>query len=316
MTAASPSLPPPRWLRVLRNPLSRIVLFALALIGFSMLAYRLFPPADIEMDALIRDGGGELWRHAIRAIAPACLAYWLLVRVVEGRKVSELAPRKLPSALVGWLVGMGIMLATAGALALFGAYRINGIHENVNLIAPLIVLGLAPGIAEEIVTRGVLYRVVEDGLGTWAALAISAIFFGGMHLGNPNASPWSSTAIAIEAGLLLGLAYAWTRSLWFCFGLHAAWNFTQGPLLDIPVSGVELTGWLDASVSGPEWLSGGAFGAEASVLTVLLCTSLAAWFGWCALRCGHIRPPFWSRNDETRPRLEGRVKPSASESVV
>lgn len=308
--------PVPLWLRILRNPLSRILLFGLAFIGFSLLAYRLLPPADMKIDALLRDGGVELWRHAIRAIAPAVLAYWLLVRVVEGRKISELAPRKLPSALVGWLVGMGIMLVTAALLALFGVYRVNGVHEGVNLLAPLIVLALAPGIAEEIVARGVLYRVVEDGLGTWAALAISAIFFGGMHLGNPNASPWSSTAIAIEAGLLLGLAYAWTRSLWFCFGLHAAWNFTQGPLLDIPVSGIELTGWLDASVSGPEWLSGGAFGAEASVLTVFLCTSLAAWFGWRALRCGHIRPPFWRRDEATRERIEGRTERNASENAV
>lgn len=314
MTEAPMSVP--MWLRVLRNPLSRLVLFAVAFIGFSMLAYRVLPPGEMKIDALLRDGGGELWRHAIRSIAPACLAYWLLVRLVEGRKVSELAPRKLPSALVGWLVGMGIMLATAGALALFGAYRVYGVHEGVNLIAPLIVLGLAPGIAEEIVTRGVLYRVVEDGLGTWAALAISAIFFGGMHLGNPNATTWSSVAIAIEAGLLLGLAYAWTRSLWFCFGLHAAWNFTQGPLLDIPVSGVELTGWLDASVSGPEWLSGGAFGAEASVLTVMLCTSLAAWFGWRAHRSGHLRRPWWRRSDAEQPRLEVESVDSPGNNAV
>lgn len=308
--------PVPLWLRILRNPLSRLVLFAVTFIGLSMLAYRLLPPADLEMDALLRDGGGELWRHAIRSLAPAVLAYWLLVRLVEGRKVSELAPRKLPTAVVGWLIGMGIMLATAAVLALFGVYRVHGVHEGVNLLAPLIVLGLVPGIAEEIVTRGVLYRVVEDGLGTWAALAISAIFFGGMHLGNPNATTWSSIAIAIEAGLLLGLAYAWTRSLWFCFGLHAAWNFTQGPLLDIPVSGVELTGWLDASVSGPEWLSGGAFGAEASVLTVVLCTSLAAWFGWRARRCGHLRQPWWRRDDASLARLEGRAEPPVGDRTV
>lgn len=308
--------PVPLWLRILRNPLSRIVLFALAWIGLTVVMHRLLPPSGMTVSQALRDTSSELWLSAIRSLVPAVLAYWLMVRLVEGRKVSELAARKLPSAGIGWLVGMGIMLAAAALLALFGAYRVHGLNENVNLLAPLIVLGVLPGITEEIIVRGVLYRVIEDGLGSWAALAFSAAVFGGMHLANPNATAWSSTAIAIEAGLLLGLAYAWTRSLWFCIGLHAAWNFTQGPLLDIPVSGIELTGWLDATVSGPEWISGGAFGAEASVLTVLLCTTLAAWFGLRAHRSGRLRRPFWRRNESTRPRLEGRVEPVAEERAV
>lgn len=88
--------------------------------------------------------------------------------------------------------------------------------------------GLGAGIGEEILFRGVLFRIVEEGLGTWAALLVSALFFGAVHLGNPGATLWSSATIAIEAGLLFGLLYHVTRSLYLCMGVHAAWNFMQG----------------------------------------------------------------------------------------
>jgi hypothetical protein len=169
------------------------------------------------------------------------------------------------------------------------------VNSNVNWIAPLIVIGILPGITEEIMFRGVLFRIIEDGLGTWIALFLSAIFFGAVHLANPNATTWSSIAIALEAGLLLGMAYAWTRSLWFVMGLHAAWNFTQGTVLGIPVSGVAVKGFMASSTQGNVWLSGGEFGAEASVTTVLICTALAAFFTRKAIEQRRIRPPFWNR---------------------
>lgn len=280
----------------LRNPVSRIVLFVLMAFAIGWLLRKALPAPRLEPQQQLTMTGSALWLSALRSLIPTVLAYWLLVRVIEGRKVTELAPKKLlPHAGVGWLVGMGIMLAAAALMALFGAYRITGMNEAVNLLTPLIVLGVLPGINEEIIFRGVLFRVIEDGLGTWFALALSGLLFGAAHLANPNATWWTSLAIAIEAGLLLGLAYAWTRSLWFCMGLHAAWNFTQGPLLGIAVSGIELKGWLQASTQGPMLLSGGEFGAEASLLTVVLCTSLAGWFGLRALKTGGIRPPFWRR---------------------
>jgi hypothetical protein len=294
--------PPPRWLRVLRNPVVRIVLFVLMMFGFGRLLGLLLPPSGLSIDQAMALGGWPLLRGAVRSLVPVCLAYWLLVRVVEGRRVAELTPRRaLPMAGLGGLVGFALMLLAAGLMAAVGAYRVQGIHHGIDLVAPLVVLGIVPGITEEIVFRGVLFRVVEDGLGTWIALVVSGLLFGLAHLANPNATVWSSLAIAIEAGLLLGMAYAWTRSLWFCMGLHAAWNFTQGPLLGITVSGVGLKGWLQASTQGPTLLSGGEFGAEASLLTVLLCLALAAYFIRRALAAGNIRPPFWrlTRRDPT-----------------
>jgi membrane protease YdiL (CAAX protease family) len=127
-------------------------------------------------------------------------------------------------------------------------------------------------------------------MGTWAALIISALFFGAVHLGNPGATLWSSLAIAIEAGLLFGLLYHVTRSLPLCMGLHAAWNFTQGTIYGIPVSGTDADGWLVSTRSGPDWLSGGVFGAEASVVALALCSLCTVGLLVMALRRGSIIP--------------------------
>ena len=97
-------------------------------------------------------------------------------------------------------------------------------------------------------------------------------------------------AIAIEAGVLLALLYRVTRSLWPCIGLHAAWNVLQGTVFGIPASGTQAHGWLIYSRTGPDWLSGGVFGAEASVVALLTCFMLGI-----ALRRGSIVGPAWRR---------------------
>jgi membrane protease YdiL (CAAX protease family) len=307
ISAVAPQIPAPLWRRIWRHPvtqmLARIVFFIAMVAGLSIAMRWLIPLKPLKgPDEGLGESGSELWLRAIRSLVPVVLAYWLLVRGMERRPVSELAPKKfLIHGSVGWLVGMGIMLVAAGVMALAGAYRVHGVNTDVYLVGPLVVLGIVPGIGEEIISRGILFRVVEEGLGTWIALAISAALFGLAHLANPNATAWSSLAIAIEAGLLLGMAYAWTRSLWFVMGLHAAWNFTQGPLLGIAVSGFGLKGVLDSSTQGPALLSGGEFGAEASLLTLIVCVSLGAWFTRKAIAAGRIKPPFWRDNKAISP---------------
>jgi hypothetical protein len=142
--------------------------------------------------------------------------------------------------------------------------------------------------------RGVLFRMAEEGLGTWAALAISALFFGSAHLANPGATVWSAVAIAIEAGLMLGMVYHVTRSLPLCIGVHAAWNFTLAAVYGGAVSGHDAgSSWLAGKLSGPEWLTGGAFGIEASVVAVALGAAMALGLAAYAMRRGTVVP--WRR---------------------
>ncbi len=283
------------WPWLARAPLTRIVVFAMLLIGLLYVARHMVGPLGLAM-SMGQAPAAQLWSMALLDLLPFVLAYWLLVRWLERRKLDELALRKLvPHTAAGLLLGAGLMLLVTGVLWLVGAYRVVGSHAGAPWVRGLLLMGVLPGVTEEIVSRGVLYRIVEDGMGSWTALAVSSLFFGFMHAMNPNATVWSCIAIAIEAGLLLGLLYTVTRSLYACMGLHAGWNFLQGPVLGIPVSGFDQQGLLVSTLSGPRWLSGGEFGAEASVVSVLLLGAASVGLGIHAVRRGLIKPPFWRR---------------------
>ena len=288
------------WRHPITQLLARILFFALvaAAVGYLLRMAIELPRYQGEggMAKTLTETGATPWLRQLRALLPTVLAYYLLVRLLERRKVDEFAPRKAPAHLAtGWLVGMGVLLAAAAALAIPGYYAVQGTNADASLLAPFLVLGLGAGVGEEIIARGILFRVVEECFGTWFALALSAALFGLGHIANPNATWWSSLAIAVEAGLLLGMAFAWTRSLWFVIALHAAWNFTQGPILGIAVSGIAVDGLLRSTLTGPDMLSGGEFGAEASILTLVICTSLAFFFARKAIAAGRIVRPYWRR---------------------
>ncbi|WP_454085735.1 CPBP family intramembrane glutamic endopeptidase [Georgenia sp. Marseille-Q6866] len=210
----------------------------------------------------------------------AVLMLWLyrfLVGRVERRPVLELAPRGAARrVLTGLAGGLFLAAATIGALALLGAYQVTGWGS---LSDALTVVGMmcAVAVAEEVVFRGVVLRLLEPRWGTWLALGGSSALFGLVHLVNPSASLWGATAIAVEAGLLLGAAYVATRSLWLPIGLHLGWNVTIVAVFGTVTSGAEAHGALvTAGTSGPTWLTGGDFGPEASVVAVLLCSAVTA----------------------------------------
>ena len=122
---------------------------------------------------------------------------------------------------------------------------------------------------EEIIFRGVLFRMIDDRWNTAVALIISSLVFGAMHLFNPGATLWSAVAIAIEAGLVMGAAYKCSGTLWMPIGIHWAWNYVQGNVLGFAVSGNPVHDKVfTAIISGPDWMTGGIFGAEASVPAV------------------------------------------------
>ena len=236
-------------------------------------------PADAVLGALV-------------ACVLGWLAYRVYVKLIERRRGVEFgALRELGSGLV---IGAALFSATIGVLAALGLYTVQGWRDPVVLIAPL-ALSVGAAVIEELLFRGVIFRIIEASLGTWIALVISAALFGLVHLGNPNATWRAAAAISLEAGVMLAAAYVLTRRLWLPIGIHAAWNFTQGGIFSVAVSGGKTDGLLVATLNGPSWLSGGEFGAEASVVAMLLCTALGLWLLVLAARRGNFMAPFWKR---------------------
>lgn len=216
---------------------------------------------------------------------------WLIVRVVGRRKqVTELAAgRAIPELAAGLLIGVVLMSAVIGILALLGMYRVEGLGTVGGVVAGLAV-GIGPGVMEEVLFRGFALRLVDRWTGTVPALAITAIFFGLAHLGNPDATVFGAVAIMVEAGILLGAAYLLTGRLWLAIGIHAAWNFTLGGIYGAEVSGSgRSAGLLRSTISGPSLLTGGEFGVEGSLITILVCGSAGAVLLILARRAGRIR---------------------------
>ena len=279
-----------RWLRwMVFSPVARIVFFAAMLVGFGFITH-----AIVVMLGWTVKTATPL-QHALATLSlqllPALIAYLVLVKLIEQRRVRELSLRAITTfGIGGFMTGAVLFSIVAGLLWLLGVYHVTAINPNVNWLPQVLVTGVGAGICEEIIARGVIFRIIEEGLGTWFALIVSALFFGGAHIFNPGATVWSSAAIAIEAGVMLALLYHVTRSLWACIGLHAAWNIMQGTIYGIPVSGGAVDGWLVSNRTGPAWLSGGVFGAEASVVALLVCSLLTAGLLMVAQRRGSIVP--------------------------
>ena len=207
--------------------------------------------------------------------------YALFVRWFERHPAQDLPfPKLAADTGKGFLIGILYFVVVAGVMWLCGIYKVTGTGtDQPELVISAFFLFFGVGVAEEIMFRGVLFRWIDEKWGFPIALAVSALLFGIMHLGQPNATWWSSAAIAIEAGLLLGAAYKWSGTLWMPIGIHWAWNFCQGNVFGFPVSGSDAgVSLIQSAVEGPELLTGGLFGAEASIISVILGLLLSLWF--------------------------------------
>jgi uncharacterized protein len=223
----------------------------------------------------------------------AALIYAGFVRFVERRKVSELSLSGMGKELgVGVLVGSGLYTSCVLILMLLGIYRIEGFNPALFMLTAL-PMAISSSIFEELLFRGVLFRITEEALGSWFALAFSSLLFGFMHLLNPQGTLQGAIFITIEAGVLLAAAYMVTRRLWMSIGFHFSWNYTQEGIFSGIVSGGESDpGLIKPVIEGPDWLTGGSFGLESSFIAFLLCTTTGVVLLLLAIRRGNLVPLF------------------------
>jgi len=274
--------------RILRSPLVRI-----GLLGFLLLLM-----TGLNTDVITSYAGEPFKsvRHIV-ALAIAGLAVYRAYAIfIEQRPVSELAVPGMGRELgIGLLIGAGLYAACELILMALGIYRITGLNSW-DFMIPAIAMALSSGVFEELLFRGVLYRSVETWFGSWAALLVSSLVFGLTHLMNPEATLEGALFISVEAGILLAGAYMLTRRLWMSMGFHVAWNYTQSAIFSSIVSGNEAEqGLIRSTVKGPGFLTGGNFGVESSILSLLLCTSTGIAMVVMAVKRGKIVPPVWKR---------------------
>ncbi len=197
------------------------------------------------------------------------------VKVIEKRNISSLGFEKnnwIKKYLIGFVVGLIMMTLVVLLLTILGCVTIESAPSQpigLSAIFPLLIIligWIIQGGTEEILARGWLMNVLGARYNIPFGLIISSIFFGMLHLGNPNVSYVAIINIVL-VGLFFGLYVIKTNDLWGACGMHSAWNFAQGNLFGFEVSGlnVEVGSLIDLNLRGNELLSGGIFGPEAGL---------------------------------------------------
>ena len=271
---SAPLIPLPLARRIMLHWVVRLLLtwFAFGLLTWASIAG--LEALSVEIGPIISVG--------VLAVC-ALLAVFAVTGLIERRNLAEIG-LGLRRFVMDWLKGAGVgaayLCASVGILALLGGYRITGVAFAGQALAGGLLLHFLVGVFEETLFRGILFRFLEEGFGSWIALTLTALFFGFSHLSNPNATVWSAIAIALEAGILFGAVYMATRSLWVAMGLHTAWNFLQGTIFGVAVSGngAPTDSLFTPFIQGNPWLTGGAFGVEASVIALVLGLGLGIYF--------------------------------------
>ena len=281
----------PLWRRIVDYPLVAMVLAVLLVIlcftAGMLIAQFLVPPIP---------GFTIPMKFDLVSIPILLLAYYFVIGRMGEHPHNDYRDRQwLRRLVIGLAAGLAIFSVAVAVAAALGVYRVVGQGDLSGFVPALLASAIFPAVSEELVFRGILFRWMEEWGGSWVALLVTSALFGAAHLMNPNASAIAAVGIAFEAGVMLGAAYMLTRSLWLPMGIHAAWNFAQGEIYDIPVSGTPVHGMVDARLCCNPLLTGGGFGLEASVIAIVVATAFGLWLLWLAIRKGELVQPRWVR---------------------
>jgi hypothetical protein len=222
---------------------------------------------------------------AVAACTAALLATWVMMSAVESRPPASLglilgSPLARDGAR-GLAIGLTLIGSVVGAMVLLGWARPSGAGSaggtSVVGLADVTFLLLFAAFVEELVLRGYPFQVVARAKGPGVAVGSTATVFAVLHGANPGVG-WTAIGNTLLAGILLGILYWRTLSLWLVTGAHFAWNWAMGVAAGLPVSGLDvgrpLARW---SVNGPVLWTGGAYGPEAGLLLTLAALAGIAW---------------------------------------
>jgi membrane protease YdiL (CAAX protease family) len=225
----------------------------------------------------INSSEDDLHRLALDVVInliPAILATLFAARIVEDIPVQALGigfheSWKL-NLVAGFSIGGFLLILVVAGAKLFGEFQLDWApYTNPGRMVLTLGILIVAAAFEELIFRGYPMQVLMKGMGPWPAMLIMSTLFGLLHARNPNSSILG-VFNTIVAGLMLSLAYFKTRSLWFPYGLHLAWNVGTGLVVGFPLSGAGFESIWTAHVNGPSWLLGADYGPEGGLLGTLV----------------------------------------------
>jgi membrane protease YdiL (CAAX protease family) len=279
--------------RIIQFPLIRIVVAVL------FLAVYLITHNTVIVDAIAKTSGTVnlimVRIDDLISVLALYFIYRLYTKFVEDRKALELS---LSGALPELGAGFGISFILVGGmvllLAALGYYHITDFNSPTLIIHAFIRFAIG-AFVQVLLFRLILLRLIEEWLGSWLAMLIVAVTFGLLHLTNANATIPGCSAI-ILSDLLLIAAFYLTHRVWLVWGIHFGWNFFQDGIFGMPNSGeTQFPSWVISTTDGPEWLTGGAFGVEASYVSVALNLIAGLALLFLVIKKGQIIRPAWRR---------------------
>jgi uncharacterized protein len=282
--------------RILHFPLTKIIIGLIVCLVIVRVG-QAFIQRTLELTSI----DGDLKKLIAGAFTAtlAIIAYSYLFKLYEKRKITEFSKNNIVKNItIGIVLGVVLQSLTILVIYLKGGYSVLSINP-ILFILPALTMAFTSAIIEEILLRGIIFRIPEEKLGSYLSLVISALLFGAMHLINPNSSVTAAIGLAIQAGLLLGAAYIYSRSLWFPIALHFAWNFTQSAVFGASVSGNSTSKTLITSkIEGAAWYTGGQFGPEGSIQATLFCLIPTIILLVLSHKEGKIIKLYWKENNE------------------
>lgn len=265
----------------MRHPMVR------ALTGI-LLVFAPVPLTLIPVSKLVDRSARILWPQILAGLL-CFLAYRFFVHRVERRAMTEFG-RQGALREIGTGLGFGALQASLvfALLAVMGVYSVEGVDGMTMEILRRTGTDILVGVHEEMLFRGIVFAILAQSFGGGVAIVGSATLFGLGHLLAEGASTLGIVN-SMAAGVTLAAAYLVTRRLWLPIGMHIAWNFTVGRIFSAVVSGHGTEpGLLRGTLAGPDWLTGGQFGVEASIVSLILDAVASTLLLWLAVRKGSL----------------------------
>jgi membrane protease YdiL (CAAX protease family) len=262
------------------RPYVRVLLFVFCVMAISVTVAVLYGQYVHEL---------SLWMLLFWSSVVLLFAYlglsWIFVHFIDQLDFSTLGLSLQPGCgrdlMLGLAIGTALQLIILAILAathsvhysLAGGFSLHSLRW----IALNTLLFAVAATVEELSFRGYALRWLAWSIGAPAALVLSGIVFGAGHGFNDGAT-FFSTANTALAGILLGIPYIRTRSMWMQIGIHWSWNLVLATIVSLPVSGLNFGPHLFITEdSGPHWLTGGKYGPEGGALVTIVCVVGIGW---------------------------------------